>query len=342
MTSLVLLASLLLSAIVTPATWARSVSASGQPPASIVARVNGVPITEDRLQLALNALIPLESFHRRVKPEALAALRQKALQRLVEEELQYQDGVRRGFTVSSTEVKAGLVRLRSRYASAGAYEEARRRSGVTIATLRREIRRALTISKVHDDTITSKCQVRRDEAAAFFAANPARFVVPEQLHLYTITIGVDPSSSTRQWAAAKSRAEAVRRQLERGASFEALARAHSTDPSRDKGGDLGFVHRGSLIEEVEQAARDLQPGEVSRVVQTLYGYHLVRVSEIRPSQQKAFAEVAAQVQQDLTSKRCADLRDAWVTELRARATVVGGDAMLGQATRSPFARGKAP
>jgi len=340
-----LLTSLLIAAIVAPAPWARSglgPSASGRPPASTVARVNGVPITGDRLQLAINALLPLESFHRQVKPEALAALRQKALQHLVDEELQYQDGVQRGFRVSAVEVEAGFVRLRNRYANARAYQEARRRSGVTLAILRREIRRALTISKVYDDTVTSKCQVGRDEAAAFFAANHGRFVVPEQVHLYTITIGVDPSSPARQWAGAKSRAEDVRRRLERGASFEAMARAYSTDPSRDKGGDLGFVHRGSLIDEVEQAARDLQPGEVSRVVQTLYGYHLIRVAEVRPSQQKSFAEVRVQVQQDLTAKRCAAMHDAWVAGLRAGAAVVPGDATPGQDTRSARAQGRAP
>ena len=85
---------------------------------------------------------------------------------------------------------------------------------------------------------------------------------------------------------------------------------------------MGFLHRGSLTDEFESATRDLHPGEVSGVVSSLYGYHIVRVSEIRPPQQKTFTDVGAAVQKDLTAKRCVEMRDAWTSDLRARATIV--------------------
>ena len=72
-----------------------------------------------------------------------------------------------------------------------------------------------------------------------------------------------------------------------------MARTHSTDKTRESGGDMGFVHRGSLTDEFEQALRDLKPGGVSPVIQTLYGFHIVRVASIRPPEQKALPEVAA-------------------------------------------------
>ena len=313
-------------------------SAVASPPARVVGRVNGVAIMSDRLEAAFNALVPLESFHRGVSPEKMAALRERALQNLVDEELQYQDGVRRALAVTDAEVGAALARVKKTYPSPQALADRLRRAGQTLADVRREIRRSLTIAKAHNLAVGSRCQVSRDEAANFFQANPARFVIPEQLHVYAITIGVDPSSSDRQWADAKSRAEDVLRQLSAGAAFAEMARKYSTDASRTTGGDMGFVHRGSLSDELEAATRDLKPGQDSDVVQTLYGYHIVRVSEIRPPHKTTFAELGAEIQKDLTAKRCAEVHDAWLAQLRAEATIVLGGTKPGGAAQAPRPR----
>jgi len=170
--------------------------------------------------------------------------------------------------------------------------------------------------------VTEKCQVSQGEASSFFTANPERFVEPEQLHIFAITIGVDPSSTASQWAASKTRAEDVRQQLTAGASFDELARKYSTDPSKASGGDMGFVHRGSLSDKFEQIASATAPGRTSDVVETLYGYHIVRVTETRPPQKRTFADIGASLQRDLTATRCAETRDAWLTRLRSAATIV--------------------
>lgn len=294
---------------------------SARPLAAEVAKVNGVSLTSDRLDAVLNALIPQESFHRTVGAPKMADLRQKALQILVDEELQYQSGVQRGVTVTAADVDAGLARATAKYPNRAAFNDALRRSGATLADVRREIRRTLTIKKSRDQAVAAKCAATRADAARFFAANPDRFVLPEQLHVYAITIGVEPSASRDGWAAGKSRAEDVLRQITSGAAFEEMARKYSTDPSRTKGGDMGLVHRGSFIEEFERATRTLRPGEVSGVVQTIYGYHLVRVAEILPPRKKTLAEVSSDIRRDLTSTRCAEMQDAWAAKLRAAATI---------------------
>src|SRR5712691_4449145 len=299
-----------------------AVAASVRPSAHEVVRVNGVPLMSSRLDAAVSTLIPAESFHRNVSGEKMATLRQRALQTLVDEELKYQDGVRRMVKASAVEVETGLAQAAKRYGGRRAFENALRQAGASIADTRREMRRVITIKKVSARTVGSKCEVSRDEAARFFRANPARFVEPEQLHIYAITVGVDPSSTAQQWADARSRAAKARAELESGASFEDMALKYSTDPSKTTGGDMGLVHRGSLSDAFEQVARDLPLGRPSDVIETLYGYHIVRVSEVRPPQKKTFGEVATGLRKDLTAKRCTDLNDAWVSGLRARATVV--------------------
>lgn len=286
-----------------------------------VAYVNGAPIMSDRLELTVNALIPQESFHRSVKPEKVAELRQTALETLMNEELQYQDALRHGLSASRDEVDAGLKEIAARYPSPMAFAAARHKARLTEEAVRREIHRTILIRKARETAVTSQCQVDDVEAARYFTAHPGRFVMPEQLRIQAITIGVDPSSPPAAWAAGRVRAERVRRRLLDGEPFDAMARQYSTDPSRDKGGDMGFFHRGSLAEAFEKATARLRPGQISAVVQTIYGYHLVRISEVRPSRQQAFDEVAVALKKDLTAKRCTELNDAWLKQLRVNAAI---------------------
>ena len=299
----------------------------------VVARVNDAPITSDRLDVALRRLVPFESFHRNVSADTLERLRGKALDGLVDEELRYQDGVRQGLTPSAAEVNAGVEAFVARYGSREAFEQARLVSGASIEDVRREVRRALVVQKAFDHAVTSRCQVNANEAARHYADNRGRFVVPEQLHLYAITFGVDPGAPVRDWSDTKAKAEQVLGQITSGAPFEEMARKYSTDKTRESGGDMGFVHRGSLTDEFEQALRDLKPGGVSPVIQTLYGYHIVRVASIRPPEQKAFPEVAAIIQKDLTRQRCAETETAWTARLRASATIVLTDGANGGGPR---------
>jgi parvulin-like peptidyl-prolyl isomerase len=286
-----------------------------------VARVNGVSLTSDRLDAAVSAMMPLESYHRSMPADKLAGLRRKALDQLVEDELRYQDGVNRGVTVTTAELRDGLAQVSRNYTSAAAFEAALRQAGTSLTDMRQEVRRALVVRKTFTQTVTNACQVNRAEAERYFAANPGRFVEPERLHVSAITIGVDPSSTPAQWAEAKVRAESALSQLRRGAAFEDTARKYSTDHSAASGGDMGFVHRGSLSGPLEQAVEHLSIGVPSDVVATLYGYHIVRVLEVRPPQKKTFDEVGAGLQKDLTTTRCADADAAWVLRLRARAQI---------------------
>jgi len=304
--------------------------------AQAVAFVNGTPIRRDRLDLAVNALIPQASFHRGVSPERIADLRRTALDTLVDEELQYQDAARRGVHVSDTEITTALAEAMAQYESPQAFASARRRAHLTGRAVRDEIRRQIMIRKAHDDAVTSRCRVDRLEAAGFYDANRERFVVPEEIRLQAITIGVDPGSPPAAWAEAKARAHRIRQELVDGAAFDSMVREHSTDPSRDAAGDMGFFHRGSLLDEFEEATRALRPGEVSAVVSTIYGYHLVRITDVRPSRQKTFDEVASELLDDLTTRRCAELKSAWIGRLRAGATIELTDRPAGrQASASP-------
>ena len=301
------------------------VAPAARPAGRVVATVNGVALTDARLEAALNAMIPQESFHRVVSQEKMAEFRRQALNRIVEDELQHLEGVRIGVTVTDAEVRKEVTALQRKFKTREALEAALARSGATMIDLRREVRRMLVIGRAMQRAVTTRCQVTPGEARAYFDANADRFVVPEQVHVFAITVGVEPSASMALWAEARQRAEDLRKQLRAGASFAQIARFASTDPSAASGGDMGFLHRGAMTEEFERATRSLALQVPSEVIQSLYGFHIVEISEIRPPQRKSFDAVAAELRRDLSTKRCESMKTAWIAGLRSRSTVVFGE-----------------
>jgi parvulin-like peptidyl-prolyl isomerase len=288
---------------------------------AVVARVNGTPIGAEDVDAALNTVIPLNSYHQNVKPDKLDELRAKALDGLIDEELRYQEAVRLKVQVPPIEVEQALDRARKSYADNAAFERARRESGATMPQLRASILRALMIRKVYEQVVESGCRVDDADASAYYRANTARFVVPEQVHVSLITIGVDSAASQETWKQARRTAEDLAKRIAAGAAFDAIAREHASDSAKLKSGDLGFVHRGQLIDEFEKALNTLQPGQVSPVVQTIYGFHLLRLIETRPPAQKSFADVKTTLIRDLTASRCTQASADWSKRLRAAARI---------------------
>jgi parvulin-like peptidyl-prolyl isomerase len=299
-------------------------------PADVVAVVNGAPIHASDLDAAMNTLVPLSSYHQNLKPQKVDELRRQALDGLVDEELRYQEAVRLKVHVAEGDVDLTLARAKKSYRDEREFERMRKASGATLPQIRASILRALLIQRVSEREVGSRCRVTEPQAAAFYHDSPARFVLPEQVRVSLITIAVDPSAAAPEWERARQKAADVAQRIAGGAAFAALAREFSSDESRGKGGDLGFVHRGQLIDEFERALRDLKPGGVSPVVQTIFGFHLLRLVDVRPPAQKTFADVKATIVRDLTETRCAEQAAAWSKRLRSAARIVVGSGAIGR------------
>ena len=156
-------------------------------------------------------------------------------------------------------------------------------------------------------------QVLEQQALDQFKAEPERFSTPELTRVsHILILGSD--------AAAHAKAEDLLKQLKAGAKFEDLARANSADPgSAAKGGDLGFFPKGRMVPEFDEALTKLKnPGDLSDLVQTQFGLHIIRLDERKPPASKTFDEVKEQLMQDLSNKAQAKARQDAVEALRAQ------------------------
>jgi peptidyl-prolyl cis-trans isomerase D len=135
-----------------------------------------------------------------------------------------------------------------------------------------------------------------------------RFTDPEEVRARHILIRLEPGADDAAKAKARAEAEDLLKQIHAGGDFDALAKKHSTDPgSAPKGGDLGFFPRGRMVPAFDAAAFALEPGKVSELVETEYGFHIIKVEEKKPGGPRPFEVAREQIEKELTTERSLDL-----------------------------------
>jgi len=166
------------------------------------------------------------------------------------------------------------------------------------------------------DMVSKQIQVSEADARAYYEQNKARYAVPEQRRASHILIKVDPGASEAARQAARSKAEAVLGQLRAGADFATLAKSESQDPgSASAGGDLGYFSADTMVKPFAEAAFALKPGETSGVVESEFGYHIIRLTGIHPGTQRSFESVRPEIESEIraqqSSSRFAEAADTF-------------------------------
>lgn len=170
----------------------------------------------------------------------------------------------------------------------------------------------------------------RKELEAFYNANKELFTEPEKIHIALITLGVPPSAPSATWEAARTKAAELRSEIvDKGADFAEQARKYSTDRSAEKGGDLGYIHRGMLGDDVHVQIDKLKPGQLSEPIRSLEGVVLVKLVDRKNPALRSLKDVEGRAS-ELWARKAAD--QAWqdyLKKLRASAKVTIGEPFKG-------------
>jgi peptidyl-prolyl cis-trans isomerase C len=235
-----------------------------------------------------------------------SALRPSFLDQFATQRVLAQEAQARNLTVTQAEVDEQVAQARE---SAGdEFDRLLSEAGYADeAALRDYIRDSLLVQRAVE-AIQGDINVTDADVRAFYDENQEQFTQPEQVCVHHILL---PDEET---------AAEVYAQLEGGGDFEALARENSTDPgSAESGGDLGCISPGQTVPEFEEAAFGAEVGETTEPVQSQFGFHIIRVDERQPSEVAPFAEVRAQVREQLVntqlSSEIAELRETSGIEL---------------------------
>ena len=152
------------------------------------------------------------------------------------------------------------------------------------------------------DELSQPESLSQQSLQSYYDNHLKEYQVPEKRRARHILFKVAENADQQARAAKKAAAEKVLKEIEAGADFAEMAKKYSEDSSKDRGGDLGFFGRGEMVPTFEQAAFSLDSGEMSGVVTSPFGYHLIKVEEIQPAQTRGFTEVSDSIRTKLSQK----------------------------------------
>ena len=283
----------------------------------VVAKVNDTEIKKAdllrRAEMVKSQLSPTDvgaDFYQRVLADMIGA------------ELLYQSVEKKGLMPTEQEVEAELQSQKGRFGAEEEFQKALTAQGMTIEGLRRQLKKEMGIENFIQKQLASQVTVTDQEKRKFFEENQAQMKHPLQFRAAHILIRVDPKATPEQKAEAKKKASAIRSMVEAGQDFADLAKRNSDDPgSKDKGGELPWMGQGQTVPAFETAALALSPGGLSDVVETQFGYHVIRLLEKREAGTSSFEEVQDRIGEFLQRRGVQQRIQTEVDSLRSQGKV---------------------
>ena len=287
-----------------------------------VAIVNGTTIDKNEYEREL-ARYKEQMKARGVKVDDsnMPQLKKEILDNIIGMILMYQASKENGITIEQTSVDDQLGQLKSQYPDEAKFKEALAELNITEDVIKEQINRGMAIQKFIKQNFVEKTVISDDEIKAFYDNNPDKFKKPESVRASHILIRVEPNADESVKKAAKEKIEAAQARLKAGEDFAALAKEVSQCPSKEKGGDLGFFSKGQMVKPFEEAAFSLETGVVSDIVETQFGYHLIKVTEKQKAGLFTLDEVKEDLKHYLTEAKIQKDISDYVNTLRDKAKI---------------------
>ena len=285
----------------------------------VLARVNGEAVTKvdfDRLiknmELRANQPVPAER-----RDEVY----RKALDQLVTYTVLSQETRSRNVAVTDAEVDTGIQQMRGQFPTEEAFKKALESRGMTIDKLKADTRIDISINKMVEAEVSTQPAPTDAQVREFYDKNPDKFKQDEAVRASHILFRVEETADAATKKKAMDDAQGVLKQARSGADFAELAKKHSADGSAQQGGDLNFFTRGQMVPPFDQAAFAMKPGEISDIVTTQFGYHIIKVTERRPASTVPFEQVSGRIKEFLTEQQKQQKADAFIQSLKQKAKI---------------------
>jgi peptidyl-prolyl cis-trans isomerase SurA len=310
-----------------------SCSSASTASADVVARVNGKDITTAELEKQFQNRTAQEQPP---SPEEAQDLKLQLLNQMINDNILLEMAGKAGLTASDAEVDVKFNEYKAQ-GTQEQFEQALKQQKMSVDELKAEMRKSITIDKLVNKEITSKISVSEAEIKTFFEKNKESFNLPEQFHIAHILVTPDvvPELNNNKKDDAKTPEEARQKaakllhDIQGGADFATTARDYSEDPSSaPAGGDLNFQPLDAIANNgdprLAQAVQRMKVGETfPQIVETRFGFHIVKLLEKDPGGQKDLSDprVQAQIRQVIFNRKDQLLKAAFSEDARNGAKV---------------------
>jgi peptidyl-prolyl cis-trans isomerase C len=286
----------------------------------VVAVVEGAKVYDRDLQMTIREM-RRQFGDKETGKDSPEALRRKALDQFVAVELLYQEGKTLNLPEVDSQVEAMWSAAEKQAGSKEKFEEQLTKEGLTMDQARDNIKKNIYVRAVVNQKIQPLVKVSDAELEAAYQANLDRYRHGELIGARHILIQVPKEATEEQKKQAKEKIESVLKEAQAGKDFSELAKTNSDCPSKARGGDLGYFGKGRMVPAFETTAFALKEGEISSVVETQFGYHIIQVYGKKPPGVTPLEEVRRQVEAQVKNDKFQKTVNDYVLNLRQKAKI---------------------
>jgi peptidyl-prolyl cis-trans isomerase C len=293
----------------------------------MVAKVNGTKITEDEITKETERLtMQMGGQANPQQMEAMkGALRKQAIESMISRALLEQAAKKEGIKASKEDVAARMADIKKNFASEQEFTDRIKSMGMTPEDVQREIESGLSFEALlakHTSDVKTPTEA---DLRSFYDSNRSEFQQPERVKASHILVTVAKDDTEAQKAEKLAKITKIRNDLKGGADFAQTATQYSDCPSKEKGGDLGYFGKGQMVPPFENAAFALKMGDLSDIVQTDFGYHIIKVTDRQEARDIPFEEAKQDIASYLDNQGKQAAVSTYIEGLRTAAKIEYAD-----------------
>lgn len=286
---------------------------------SIVCKIDGQSITEQELLSEIEQMVKMAG--NRVRPETIPQMKvflySRALNNLEEKILLKNVATKKKIVVDQADIDTRFKQVRDQFPTEDQFKQVLAANSLTPESLKEKMKEELLYGKVLESEVKEAPAPTDEEIQKFFDENKDQMKQEEQVTASHILIKVDSKATADDKAKAKQKLEGIRKDIvDKKVTFADAAKQNSDCPSKAKGGDLGSFGRGQMVPEFDQAAFALKVGELSNIVETQFGYHIIQVNDHKEAKDATLADMKDKIKEYLQGDKTQKARQDYVQKLK--------------------------
>lgn len=289
----------------------------------VAARVNGLPIYEERVNAEVKKSgAAFRTFGvRKEDPDQLRPLQLHALDIIIDQEVLAQESRKLKVDDIEQKVDQELKAIETKHGAEGGIERYLKQRSLTLDELRSAVRASVYSQEYLKKLGIFEPEIPEERIRKMYQESPGSYRREETVKVSHILISVDERAEAATKEKARQKADQCRRDILQGKDFAEIAKTKSDCNSASGGGDLGFIKKGYMPKEFDKVAFGLDKGAVSEVVQTKFGYHIIKVVDKKPGGVAPYEEVRDFIRKYLQSQESRTKLAEHIAELRKKSKI---------------------
>ena len=289
-----------------------------------IAKVNGFEVNRQAVGFELDRLVRFYMSHGMTMQEIkdnLPKLQEKALDQAIGARLLLERSQQLDIAVSAADIDAEVAKVVEQVGGEENFRKALAAQNITDEAFRKELEKGARVNKLVEQACTGVEEPTEQEVTDFYEAHKSEYVSEPKVLCQHILVKVEDNSTSDEKSAAFEKILAIKDRITAGGNFAEEAQKHSDCPSGREGGSLGWFGPGMMVPEFDKVAFEMKKGEVSGVVTTQFGYHIIYKADEQPGGQQTLVDVHDQIKDYLRHGARGKAVDAFVAELREKAEI---------------------